>query len=193
LEKMYEIYAAATERMLEEVGDILDVWVYWDDLSGQNSPLVSTAWYKKYLMPLHRKLFDLVKSKTRAKIFFHTCGAVRTWIPYLIDVGVDILNPVQISAKGMDPFELKRDFGKDIVFWGGSVDPQSTLAFGTPQEVEAQARRSIEALAPGGGFVFANIHNIQNMVPAQNLVTMFDTAFRYGTPVGHPENQEKAG
>ncbi len=180
LGKMYDIYAEATIRMLEEVGDLLDVWVYWDDLSGQNRPLISQRWYEKHLMPLHRKLFDLVKSKTQAKIFFHCCGTARPWIPYLIDVGVDILNPVQVSAAGMDPIGLKRDFGDDIVFWGGACNPQGTLAFGTPQEVADEVRRNIDALAPGGGFVLGNVHNIQNLVPPENITAMFDTCYEYG-------------
>jgi uroporphyrinogen decarboxylase len=180
LGKMFDIYYDATVRMLEEVGDILDVWVYWDDLSGQDSPMISQGWYEKHLKVLHRKLFDKVKSMTDAKIFFHICGAARPWIPHLIDVGVDILNPVQISAAGMDPFELKKDFGGDIVFWGGACNPQGVLAFGTPEEVAQEVKRSIDAFAPGGGFVLANVHNIQNLVPPENIVAMFDTAYEYG-------------
>ena len=180
LGKMFDIYYDATVRMLEEVGDILDVWVYWDDLSGQDSPMISQGWYDQHLKNLHRKLFDKVKTMTDAKIFFHICGAARPWIPSLIDVGVDILNPVQISATGMDPFELKRDFGDDIVFWGGACNPQGALAFGSPQEVSDEVKRSIDAFAPGGGFVLANVHNIQNLVPPENIAAMFDTAFEYG-------------
>lgn len=180
LGKMFDIYYDATVCMLEEIGDILDVWVYWDDLSTQRGAMISTAWYERHLMPLHRKLFDKVKSMSNAKIFFHCCGSARVWIPYLIDVGVDILNPVQISAQGMDPVSLKRDFGKDIVFWGGACNPQGVLAFGTPDEVVEEVRRNIDALAPGGGFIFANVHNIQNLVPPENIVAMFDTCYEYG-------------
>lgn len=180
LGKMFDIYYDATVRMLEEVGDILDVWVYWDDLSGQKSPLISQRWYKKHLMPLHRKLFDKVKSMTNAKIFFHICGAARPWIPSLIDVGVDILNPVQISAEGMDPVSLKHDFGKDIVFWGGACNPQGSLAYGTAEQVAAEVKDNIAALKSGGGFVLGNVHNIQNLVPPENIVAMFDTAFNDG-------------
>jgi uroporphyrinogen decarboxylase len=180
LGKMFDIYYEATVRMLEEVGDILDVWVYWDDLSGQNKPLISPRWYEKHLKSLHRRLFDKVKSMTSAKIFFHCCGAARPWIPYMIDVGVDILNPVQTSAAGMDPVGLKRDFGTQISFWGGACNPQGALAFGTPQQVADEVRRNIDALAPGGGFVLANVHNIQNLVPPENIVAMFDTCYDYG-------------
>jgi len=180
LGRMFDIYCEATVRMLEEVGDILDVWVYWDDMSGQDGPLVSPEWVRRHLMPLHRRLFDKVKSMSKAKIFFHCCGAARPWIPYLIDVGVDILNPVQTSATGMDPAALKRDFGKEIVFWGGGCNPQGTLAFGTPHQVADEVRRNINALAPGGGFVLANVHNIQNAVPPANICSMFDTCYDYG-------------
>lgn len=177
---MYDIYSAATVKMLQEVGDVLDVWVYWDDLSGQRGPMVSPEWYKRHLMPLHRKLFDIVKAMSSAKIFFHCCGSARPWIPYLIDVGVDILNPVQISAIGMNPTELKRDFGEDIVFWGGACNPQGSLAFGSPDQVAEEVKRNIDAFAPGGGFIFANVHNIQNLVPPENIAVMFDTCFEYG-------------
>jgi uroporphyrinogen decarboxylase len=180
LGKMFDIYYDATIRMLEEVGDILDVWVYWDDLSGQSGPLINPHWYERYLMPLHRRLFDKVKSMTDAKIFFHCCGSAYTWIPYFIDVGVDILNPVQTSAEHMNPVDLKREFGNDIVFWGGACNPQGNLAFGTPDEVRDEVKRNIDALAPGGGFIFANVHNIQNLVPPENIVAMFDTCYEYG-------------
>jgi uroporphyrinogen decarboxylase len=180
LGQIFDLYYDATVKMLEEVGDLIDVWTYWDDLSGQESPLVSPEWYRTHLMPLHRRLFDKVKSMTDAKIFFHCCGAARPWIPYLIDVGVDILNPVQVSAAGMDPVALKRDFGDDIVFWGGACNPQGALAFGTPEEVAEEVRRNIDALAPGGGFVFANVHNIQNLVPPENVVAVFETCYEYG-------------
>ncbi len=180
LGKMFDIYYESTIRMLEEVGDILDVWVYWDDLSGQNKPLVSPKWYERHLKPLYRRLFDKVKSMTAAKIFFHCCGAARPWISYLIDVGVDILNPVQTSAAGMDPFELKRDFGRNIVFWGGACNPQKTLAFDTPEQVAEEVKRHIDALAPGGGFILGNVHNIQNQVPPENIAAMFETCYQYG-------------
>lgn len=189
LGKLYELYEAATIKMLEEVGDVIDVWVYWDDLGGQNGPLVSPTWYKRYLMPLHRLLFDKVKSMTKAKIFLHSCGAVRSLIPYFIDAGADILNPVQVSAKGMeDTLALKRDFGRDIVFWGGAVDPQHTLVSGTPDQVAAEARRHIDDLAPGGGFVYANVHNIQYGVPPANIMAVFDTCYDYGIYQPKPES-----
>ena len=179
LNTIFEIYYDGAVRMMEEVGDLLDVFVYWDDLSTQNAPMVSPRWFQKYLKPLYRRLFDLVKSRSQAKIFFHCCGAARTWIPDLIDVGVDALNPVQTSAVDMDPASLKREFGQEITFWGGTVNPQGTLFFGTPQQVRDEARRSIEIFAPGGGFVFAGIHNILDEVPPENIAALFETALEY--------------
>jgi uroporphyrinogen decarboxylase len=180
LGKMFELYYQTTVRMLEEIGDLLDIYVYWDDLSGQDRPMVSIDWYRKFVHPLYKKLFGKVHSMTDAKIFFHCCGSARPFIPYLIDAGVDIINPVQISAVGMEPNGLKRDFGNDVVFWGGACDCQSVLPFGTKQEVIDQTRKNIDALAPGGGFVFANIHNIQNLIPAENILAMYDTCYEYG-------------
>jgi uroporphyrinogen decarboxylase len=101
-------------------------------------------------------------------------------IPDLIDLGFDILNPVQVSARGMDSKRLKQTYGKDIVFWGGAVDTQSVLPFGKPQDVADEAKRRIDDLAPGGGFVFAAVHNIQAFVPPENIVALFDTALEYG-------------
>jgi uroporphyrinogen decarboxylase len=113
-------------------------------------------------------------------LFYHSCGATRELIPDLIEIGFDILNPVQVSAKGMDTRELKADFGKDIVFWGGGVDTQQVLPFGKPAEVADEVKRRIDDLAPGGGFIFAAVHNIQAYVPPQNIITAFDTAHSYG-------------
>ncbi len=180
LASIFEIQYYATVKLLEEIGDLLDVFVYGDDLSGQEHPLVNPEWAKRHLAPHQRKLFDKVKSMSNAKVFYHSCGAARPWIPYLIDIGVDILNPVQVSASGMDTAGLKRDFGADLVFWGGACDSQRTLPFGTPDEVRAEVRKRIDDLAPGGGFVFANIHNIQDGVPPENIVAMFDTCSEYG-------------
>ena len=115
-----------------------------------------------------------------AKLFFHSCGNVRPLLPDFIEMGVDILNPVHISATGMEPVALKREFGKDIVFWGGAVDTQDVLPYGTPGQVRDDARRNIEALAPGGGYVFNTVHNIQADVPAENIVALWETLREFG-------------
>jgi uroporphyrinogen decarboxylase len=133
------------------------------------------------IKPKQRRLMEAIKSKTQAKIFYHGCGAVSDQIPDLIDIGVDIINPVQVSALGMDTRRLKKEYGSDVVFWGGGVDTQHVLPFGTPQEVSDEVKRRIDDLAPGGGFVFAAVHNIQALVPPENIVALFETALEYGT------------
>ena len=114
------------------------------------------------------------------KIMFHSCGNVRPIIPDLIEMGVDILNPVHINATGMEPVQLKKDFGNNIVFWGGGIDTQKVLPSGTIQEVADDVKRNIDALAPGGGFVFNTVHNIQSEVPPENIVAMCETLDKYG-------------
>jgi uroporphyrinogen decarboxylase len=132
------------------------------------------------IKPKQRRLVDAVKLKTDAKLFYHSCGASYDLIPDLIDIGFDIVNPVQVSARGMDTRRLKQEFGKDIVFWGGGVDTQQVLPFGKRADVVDEVKRRIDDLAPGGGFVFAAIHNIQAFVPPENIVAAFDTALEYG-------------
>ena len=121
-----------------------------------------------------------MRSRTRARIFLHSCGAIRPLIPDLIEIGVDVLNLVQVSARGMESDGLKWDFGRDLVFWGGGVDSQGVLGSGTPDEVRADVRRRIADLKEGGGFVFAAIHDIQPNVPAENIVAMWETLEEHG-------------
>jgi uroporphyrinogen decarboxylase len=125
--------------------------------------------------PRQAALFSHIKKQAPVYTFCHTCGSVVEILPDLIEVGVDILNPVQVSAAGMDTRVLKREFGRDLVFWGGGVDTQRVLPRGTPQEVRDEVRRRIDDLAPGGGFVFTTVHNIQADVPPENLLAMWET------------------
>ena len=180
MDQITDLYIECCNRYLDEVGEFLHVFTYWDDLAAQNRLMISGDTYRRMIKPKQRRLVDAIKKKTSAKIFYHGCGAISELIPDLIDVGFDILNPVQTSARGMDPVRLKKEFGNDIVFWGGGVDTQRTLPFGTPQEVEDEVKRRIDELAPGGGFVFATVHNIQSFVPPENIVAAFDTALRHG-------------
>jgi uroporphyrinogen decarboxylase len=180
MEKVMQLKMAYWERALAEVGDNVDAIGEADDFAGQYRMLISPAMYRRIVKPLHRQLFDFIHARTKAKIFFHSCGAVRPVIGDLIEIGVDILNPVQVSATGMDSAELKREFGKDIVFWGGGVDTQGVYGSGTPQEVRDDVKRRIEDLAPGGGFVFATVHNIQGNVPPENIMAMWDALQEYG-------------
>jgi len=172
LDRLVEFKSAFWERALCQVGDLVDVVVEADDLGGQHAPLMSPRTYRQVIQPRHKRLFSFIKAQSPVKVFYHTCGAVRRLIPDLIDAGIDILNPVQISAAGMDPRELKREFGRDLVFWGGGVDTQHVLGQATPAEIKDHVRCNIEALAPGGGFVFAAVHDIQANVPPENIVAM---------------------
>jgi len=180
MDKITDIYIESCDRYLDHVGKYLHVFTFWDDVAGQNGWLIRPELYRKLIKPKQRRLVEAIKKKTDAKLFYHSCGATRDLIPDLIELGFDILNPVQVSAKGMDTKQLKRDFGKDITFWGGGVDTQHVLPFGKPQQVVDEVKRRIDDLAPGGGFVFAAVHNIQALVPPENIVAMFDTALEYG-------------
>jgi uroporphyrinogen decarboxylase len=175
-----DIYIESCSRYLDHVGPYIQVFTYWDDLAGQDGWMINPSLYRKLIKPKQKRLVESIKKKTNAKLFYHSCGATRELIPDLIEIGFDILNPVQISARGMDTRQLKADFGKEIVFWGGGVDTQRVLPFGTPAEVIDEVRRHIDDLAPGGGFVFAAVHNIQASVPPENIVAAFDTARSYG-------------
>jgi len=165
---------------LDEVGDLVDVIMIGDDLAGQNGPLFSPALYRRLVKPRQKRLVHYIRSRTAAKIWYHTCGACSEFIPELIDNGADILNPVQVSARDMDPVELKRRFGKQLVFWGGGVDAQHILPRGTPEAVAANVRQNVRALMPGGGYVFNNCHNLQGEVPPENILAMFDAAYDCG-------------
>ena len=174
---------ALYERVLAEVGSYIQVVMVAEDLGSQDGPLVSPETYRRMIKPAQKRVWQFIKSRTNASLFLHSCGSIRTFIPDLIEIGVDILNPVQVAAAGMDPRELKREFGKDLTFWGGGCDTQGVLTFGTPDDVEREVRRRISELAPGGGFVFNQIHNIQPQVPAANILRMFEAVAKYG---GYP-------
>lgn len=180
METITDIYIESCNRYLEQVGPYIQVFTFWDDLAGQNGWIINPAVYRKMIKPKQKRLVEAIRKKTDARLFYHSCGATRGLIPDLIEIGFDILNPVQVSAKGMDTRELKNEFGRDIVFWGGGVDTQHILPFGKPGEVVDEVKRRIDDLAPGGGFVFAAIHNIQAFVPPENIVAAFDTALQYG-------------
>jgi len=182
MDKITELKMIYWEKALEAVGDNVLIISEADDLATQNSLLCSPELYKEMVHPYHKKLFSFIKSKAPHKvhIFYHTCGAVKPLIPYLIEEGVDILNPVQVNADGMDSMLLKKEFGKDMTFWGGGVDTQHVLPFGTPAEVRDEVKRRIDDLAPGGGFVFAAVHNVQGDVPPENFMAMREALAEFG-------------
>ena len=164
---------------LQAVGDYVQIIQFGDDLGMQDRPLMSRSMYQKYLMPGHQKLFQYVHQNSNCAVFLHSCGSIYPLIPDLITAGIDILNPVQTSAKNMDPAQLKADFSNQITFWGGGCDTQCVLPFATPDEVAKHVRERVKILAPGGGFVFNPIHNIQADVPPDNIISMIDAALEY--------------
>ncbi len=178
LDKMVELKLAFWDMALPQLGDVVDVISEADDYGTQVSQLISPRMFRRQIKPRLQTLFNRIKQLApNAKLFFHSCGNVRPLLPDFIELGVDILNPVHITATGMNPVELKRDFGKQLTFWGGGVDTQDILPHGTPQQVQDDVRRNVDALAPGGGFVFNTVHNIQADVPPENIVAMLE-AFR---------------
>ncbi|MCX8068861.1 MAG: methyltransferase [Anaerolineae bacterium] len=179
VEKLYQAARENLERYLDAVGEYVDVVGFGDDFGTQQGLQISPDLYRRLFQPYHRELYGLVHARTRARVFLHSCGAIHDLIPDLIEAGVDILNPVQTSAAKMEPERLKREFGDRLVFWGGACDPQGALSRGTPEEVAAEVRRRLEIFAPGGGYIFAPIHDLQHDVPPENIVAMYDAALRF--------------
>lgn len=178
LNKITEIDIALYDVLLSETGDYVDIVCQGDDLGMQDRSIIPLEIYDKYIKKYHKRIFDFIKSKTRAKIFLHTCGSVSELIPGLIEAGVDILNPVQTSAKNMNPENLKKEFGKDICFWG-AIDVQRLLPFGTPQQIEDEIKKLIEVLGKDGGYILSPAHNIQALVPGQNIDAMRKAMIKY--------------
>lgn len=180
LDKLAELRMKYWDAVLEEAGDLIDVAVQADDLGTQESTMISPQMYRDIVKPLHKKVFQFVKDKSPnpTYVFLHSDGAIYDLIPDIIETGVDILNPVQVNAKGMDPERLKKEFGDDLTFWGAGVDSQTTLPHGTPEEVRAEVNERVEKLAPAGGYVFAPIHNVQADVPVENLIAMIDEFYK---------------
>lgn len=179
-DRLCDTICAAQTLFLSEVGDLIDVHFAADDLAGQAGPLLAPELWRRLIKPRQARILATIKAHTRAKVLYHSCGAVDAFIPDLIEIGVDVLNPVQVAAAGMDTARLKKRYGKRLSFWGGGCDTQQILPYGTPADVKAEVRRRIRDLAPGGGFVFNPVHNIQPLVPPQNVVAMFDAALEYG-------------
>jgi len=178
LGKLLEINIAATGCFLDAVGPYIQVFRAGDDLATQTGPLISPQAYRCFLSPIYKEYFTFVKSKTDARIFFHSCGNVVDLLDDLIDIGVDIINPVQVSAMG-DTAALKARFGDRVVFWG-AIDTQRVLPYGSVQEVEEEVVQRIRDLGPGGGFVLAPVHNIQPDVPPENIIAMAKATREFG-------------
>ena len=182
MRKLLDLKLAYWETALDEVGDVVDVVVEADDYGTQDSQLVPPRVFRQLVKPLLAELIGYLRGRLGDGqfILFHSCGSVRELIPDFIELGIDALNPVHVRAAGMEPAGLKRDFGADIAFWGGLVDTQGVLPNGTPEEVRADVRRNVAALAPGGGYVANAVHNIQADVPPENIVAMVDALRELG-------------
>jgi uroporphyrinogen decarboxylase len=179
LSKITSIRKENAEKFLSEVGAYLDVFQLADDLAMQNGPYMSPDLYREMIKPYQVELFQFVKSLTPAKIYYHSCGSVTGLLDDLIDVGVDILNPVQVSAEGMQPEQLKKRFGDKLSFWG-AMDTTEILPNGTADDVRDEVRSVIRNLGPGGGYVLASVHNMQADIPPENIIAMIEAASQYG-------------
>jgi len=174
-DRLTDLICRFAATVLDEVGDLVDGASFADDLGIQTQTLLGPELYRSSVKPHHARLVETVHAHTDAKMIMHSCGSIRALLGDLIDCGIQVINPVQVNAEGMDSKELKREFGKDLCFWGG-VDTQNVLPYGSPADVAQEVRRRIADLGPGGGYVLTAVHNIQSEVPPENIVAMYETA-----------------
>jgi uroporphyrinogen decarboxylase len=179
LDALMERHLATLAKVCESVGDVVDVIRFGDDLGHEGGPFMAPETYRKLFKPRHAMLTDYVRRHSSMKTFLHSCGSIYRLIPDLIEAGYDILNPVQTSARDMEPARLKREFGAEVTFWGGGIENRTVLAGGRPDEVRAQTLERLELLSKGGGFVFNTVHNIMPDVPAENVLAMFAAVAEY--------------
>ncbi len=170
---------ALAEEILKVGGDLADIVAFTDDLGIQTGPMISPELYRRLFKPRHKKYFDTVKKHTNAFIHFHSCGSIYKLLTDIIELGADVINPVQVSAKDMDSSKLGPEFGDRVSFWGG-IDTQRILPYGTPEDVKAEVKRRIKDFAPGGGYVLSAVHNIQPGVPVENILAMYEAGEEYG-------------
>ncbi len=187
LEKVTAILKGIYGEFMAAVGEYIQVVIVSDDLGMEDGLMISPRLYRELIKPLHKELWSFIKEKTEAYLFFHSCGSIYKLIPDIIELGVDILNPVQVSAKDMESHRLKEEFGDRLSFWGG-VDTQYILPYGSLEDVEREVKRRIKDLAPGGGYILTAVHNIQWGVKPENICRMYKAAGEYGT---YPVNLEE--
>jgi uroporphyrinogen decarboxylase len=176
LDELVAIHLANLERFLGAVGGSIDVIVFGDDLGMQTGPFISRPMYREFFQPRHSLMWKRAKQLANVKVMLHSCGGIHELIPDLIEAGLDAMNPVQTSCRGMDPAALKAEFGREMFFWGGGCDTQTVLPSGTPEAVRQHVRERVRVMAPGGGFAFQQVHNIMANVPPENIVAMFEAA-----------------
>ena len=186
-EYIQEVFEIQTQTMLKNleiyrqaVGNRIEiVWISGTDFGTQNGAFFRPEVFRELYKPYYKRINDWVHENTPWKTFYHCCGSIVNYLDDFVDMGVDILNPVQLSAKGMDTHMLKEKYGDKLVFWGGGVDTQQTLPFGTPEQVRQQVKERLEILSRNGGYVFAPIHNVVAKTPAENLVAMYEAVKEY--------------
>jgi len=179
-EKQTELAIENFKRIYERIGNQIDaVFICGTDFGTQESTFCSPDQFSEMYLPYYKRINDWMHQHTAWKSFKHSCGAVESFMPLFIEAGFDIINPVQINAKGMDPRHLKNAYGKELVFWGGGVDTQKMLSFGTPAEVKKQVLENCDIFAQDGGFVFNTVHNIQANVPIENLAAMLEAIHEF--------------
>jgi len=181
LDKLVEGYMALLERVLDGVKDYVDVLQFGDDLGSQQGPFIPPKIFGEIFKPRYKKMWDFVHDNSDCKVFLHSCGSVYEELPHLVEAGLDILNPVQTTAANMDARKLRKEFGKDLTFWGGGCNTRDVLPNKSPKEVEADVKERMEIFAEGGGFVFNQIHNVMADVPPRNVIAMFKAAYENGS------------
>ncbi len=174
LDALMEVHLHTLEKVCEAVGDVCDILRFGDDLGTNDGPFMSPDLYRRFFKPRHTRLCEYVHKNSQMKTFLHSCGSIYKLLPDLIEAGYDVVNPVQTNCRDMEPEKLKREFGKDVCFWGGGCDTRSVLNRGTPEEVRRHVLERLETFSPGGGFVFNAVHNILPEVRPENIVAMYD-------------------
>jgi uroporphyrinogen decarboxylase len=175
LDRLTEIHIRDLKRFLGAVGNNIDIILFGDDLGMQSGPQISPEMYREFFKPRHQRMWSEAKKLADVKVMLHCCGGVRELLPDLIDAGLDTINPVQITARGMEASQLKKDFGRDIVLWGGGCDTQQILPNGSPDEVYDHVKQQLEIFSPEGGYVFQQVHNILPEVPPENILAMYSS------------------
>lgn len=179
LDELMAVHLHTLELVCEAVGEVVDILRFGDDLGFDQGPFMTPESYRKLFKPRHTQLCEYVHQHSSMRTLLHSCGSIRELIPDLIDAGFEVLNPVQTNCRGMDPAELKREFGRDVTFWGGGCDTRHVLNCGTPADVRRDVLTRLRLLAPGGGYVFNTIHNILPEVPPENIVAMYDAVAEF--------------
>lgn len=179
LDALMENHMNFLEKVCNSIGDIVDIMKFGDDLGTNTGPFIPVETYNEFFLPRHKQLCDYVKKNSTATTMLHSCGGIYELIPGLIDAGFEILNPVQINAINMEPEKLKKEFGKDLTFWGGGIDTKSVLNQANPEKIKTHVKRNLEVFSKNGGFVFNTVHNIMPDVPPENIIAMFEAVHEF--------------